>query len=298
MRILLTGGNGFIGAWITERLVSRGAEVRIFDVAERRRLIDAIARPGKQVSWHVGDIVKTGDVVEAARGCTGLINLAGILTPDCRASPIRGAEINLIGTLNAFEAVRQNSLFRLVYTSSAGVFGPHDGERPQPATHYGAFKLACEGSARAYWHDHRIASVGFRPFIVYGPGRETGSTAGPSLACRAAVCGDAYTITYTGTAGLVYVDDVAAAYEAAVLANLDGAHVFNMMGETASTDDVITAIRAVAPDARIDAAGPDIGIAPKVADGDLRQKLPGVPHTSLRDGIARTIAFYREHPDL
>ncbi|WP_163837351.1 NAD-dependent epimerase/dehydratase family protein, partial [Providencia stuartii] len=67
---------------------------------------------------------------------------------------------------------------------------------PRPTTHYGTFKLACEGSARAYLADRGLASIGFRPFIVYGPGRETGLTAGPSLACRAAARGESYRIPY------------------------------------------------------------------------------------------------------
>lgn len=299
MRVLMTGGNGFIGAWIARRLLAQGHEVRVFDLTEKRRLINAIAGPSAgKVTWRIGDIVRSADVTEAATGCDAIIHLAGVLTPDCKANPVRGAEINLIGTLNVFEAARRHAITRVVYTSSAGVFGPEDGERPLPVTHYGAFKLACEGSARAYWHDHRIASIGFRPFVVYGPGRETGLTGGPSLACRAAVRGEAYTIPYTGTAGLVYVDDVAAAYEAATLQAPAGARVFNMMGRTASNADVIAAIKAVIPVARIEAKGPDIGIAPRVDDGELRTVLPGVPDTLLAEGIARTIAFYQEHPEL
>ena len=124
---------------------------------------------------------------------------------------------------NVFEAALSHGIKRIVYTSSAGVYGPDDGMTPYPTTHYGAFKLACEGSARAYWSDHGLASVGFRPFIVYGPGRETGLTAGPTLACRAAARGERYRIPYVGSAGLVYVDDVAHAYKLALLRDAEGA---------------------------------------------------------------------------
>jgi len=156
--------------------------------------------------------------------------MAGILTPDCQADPVRGAEINLIGTLHAFEAARRHGIRPVIYTSSAGVFGPHDGAAPAPTTHYGTFKLATEGSARAYWADHGLPSVGFRPFVVYGPGRETGLSAGPSLACRAAARGQPYVIPFTGATGMVYVEDVAAAYVAALTGKLDGARVFNLLG--------------------------------------------------------------------
>jgi len=167
------------------------------------------------VEWRVGDIVAGEQVRRAAEGCDAIVNLAGVLTPACKDDPVRGMQINLIGTLNVFEAARAHGIARILYTSSAGVFGSPDGKVPWPITHYGTSKLACEGSARAYLHDHGLASVGFRPFVIYGPGRETGLTAGPSLACRAAVLRERYTIPYTGKAGLVFVDDVAAAYELA-----------------------------------------------------------------------------------
>ena len=165
----------------------------------------------------------TDTVMSAAEGCDIVAHLAAILTPACRDNPIRGAEINLIGTLNMFLAARRHGMGRVVYMSSAGVFGPDNGHTPFPTTHYGAFKLACEGAARAYYADHGISSIGFRPFVVYGPGRESGGSAGPSLAARAAAWGEAYTIPFSGASGLVYVDDVAAAYEAAVLREIDDA---------------------------------------------------------------------------
>jgi UDP-glucose 4-epimerase len=229
MKVLVTGGSGFLGAWIVRRLVRSNHQIRIFDIAANKSLVAEIAGAGADtVEWQTGDIVDPDHVHGASEGCDAIVHLAGILTPDCRTDPIRGAQINLIGTLNVFETARKRGIRQIVYTSSAGVFGPTDGHTPCPDTHYGAFKLACEGSARAYWEDHRLGSFGFRPYVVYGPGRTTGLTAGPSLACRAAAKGEPYSIPYSGSAGLIYVDDVAAAYEAALLHEPDGAHVFNM----------------------------------------------------------------------
>ena len=146
---------------------------------------------------------------------------------------------------------------RIVYTSSAGVYGPTT-PRPAIRSRITARSSSPAKAARGpIGRTHRLASVGFRPYIVYGFGRETGLTAGPSLACRAAARGRAYAIPYSGSAGLVYVDDVVAAYEAALLREPDGAHVFNMPGEVVSNDDVIAAIRAVVPDARIGTEGPN-----------------------------------------
>jgi UDP-glucose 4-epimerase len=294
MRILLTGGNGFLGAWIAKRLLARGFELAVFDIVENRRLMNAIAGPAAaKVPWIIGDIVDGAAVLAASRGYDAIIHLAGILTPDCKTNPVRGAQINLIGTLNVFEAARQLGIKRVLYTSSAGVYGPDDGTIPKPTTHYGTFKLACEGSARAYLADHGLASIGFRPFIVYGPGRETGISAGPSLACRAAARGEAYVIPYSGRSGLVFVDDVAAAYEAALLRQPDGAHVFNNAGETVSNEDVVAAIKAVVPDARITVVGPPLSIISEIDRSTIDQVLPGLPTTRLADGIQQTVAFYR-----
>jgi UDP-glucose 4-epimerase len=296
MRVLVTGGSGFLGAAIVERLVARGIAVRVFDRVENRALVEAIA-PGAaaQLDWQVGDIVDGEAVAAATTGCDGIIHLAGVLTPACQADPVRGMRINVIGTLNVFEAARAQGIARVIYTSSTAVFGSR-GSIPWPQTHYGASKLACEGSARAYWADHGLASIGLRPYVVYGPGRETGISAGPSLACRAAARGERYTIPYRGRAGLVFVDDVAAAYELALLREPDGALVLNVVGVTASNEEVIEAIRRIVPDAAIDLDGPELGIAPDVDDSDLHAMFPGQPRTSLQDGIARTIAFYRQQP--
>jgi nucleoside-diphosphate-sugar epimerase len=296
MQVLVTGGSGFIGAWLIRRLLASGHRIRILDASSDRGLLQRIAgaAAAEGVDWRVGDIAEAAPVLDAAQGCDGIINLAGILTPACKADPIRGAKVNLLGTLNVFNAAIELGIKRIVYTSSAGVFGPSDGRIPYPTTHYGAFKLACEGSARAYWEDARLASIGFRPYIVYGAGREVGLTAGPSLACRAAARHEAYDIPYSGSAGLVHVDDVTAAYEIALVREPDGAHVFNLPGEVVSNDDVIAAIRAVEPDAAIGAGGPPLPIVSDIEQGDLRKILVGVPHTGIRDGVRRTIEHYRQ----
>ena len=80
--------------------------------------------------WVLGDIVDGAAVMVASQGHDAIIHLAGILTPDCKTNPVRGAQINLIGTLSVFQAARQHGIDRLLYTSSAGVYGPDDGHVP------------------------------------------------------------------------------------------------------------------------------------------------------------------------
>jgi nucleoside-diphosphate-sugar epimerase len=294
MKILITGGAGFLGAWIAKRLVEGGCEVRIFDRNDDPRLVRAIVgEAGDAIEFRTGDVTSGSDVLAAAEGCASVAHLAALLTPACQADPIRGANVNVNGTLNVFEAARTLGLRSVVYASSAGVFGPADGVHPAPSTLYGAYKLACEGIGRAYAIDHGVASVGFRPLVVYGPGREVGSTAGATLACRHAVEGRPYAIPFTGETDMIFVDDVAAAFAAALLRPIKGAHVFNLRGEVASVDAIIAEIRKRAPGARLTAEGPPVPITSQIEAHDLAPVLGPLPTTSLAAGIERTMAFYQ-----
>jgi len=295
MTVLITGGTGFIAAWLIRRLLKRGVGVRVLDItADSAAVRNILGDLAAKVDWRLAD-VRDGEAVHAAaEGCERIVAMAGVLTPACRADPVRGAQINLIGTLNAFEAALRQRMARVVFASSAGVFGPDSGSLPFPTTHYGTFKLACEGSARAYWADHAMPSIGFRPFIVYGPGRgEGGASAGPTLACRAAAQGAPYVIPYVGGAGMIYVDDVAAAFEAALFSDALGAHAVTLAGKVATIDEVIAEIARQVPGARITSAGVPMPIAAELAPDDIASILPSLPKTSLPDGIAATIAYYR-----
>ncbi|MGI9336144.1 MAG: NAD-dependent epimerase/dehydratase family protein [Gammaproteobacteria bacterium] len=294
-RVLITGGAGFLGAWIVKRLVGRGIEPSVFDISPERAIVASIAgAAANDMEWVVGDIRSGTDVLHAAEGCDGIIHLAGVLTPACRIDPLRGAEVNLIGTLNVFAAAQRYGLSPVVYASSAGVYGPDDPVNPLPGTHYGAFKLACEGCARAYWDDVRLASAGFRPYVVYGPGREVGASAGISLACRAAARGESYVAPFTGACGLVYVDDAAAAFEHALMSPASGANVYNLVGEVASVETALDEIRLQVPGAMLDARGAALPIASGIDEAALDDWFAERPKTSLADGIKATIEHYRK----
>lgn len=296
--ILVTGGYGFIGAWTTRILLEAGHDVRIFENHGDRRFYDQILgehAADPRITHVQGDIVAEDDVERAVGDCEAIVHLAGILVPYCRENPIRGAKINVLGTLNVFESAKKHGVSGIAYASSVAVFGPDDGITPDPTTHYGAFKLCNEGNARAYWIDSKISSVGLRPFTVYGPGRETGITAGPTIAMRHAAQGEAYTIPFTGSTGMDYVEDTAAIFARAATNTPPGAHVFSLQGTIASTDEIVAAIGACVPNARIDATGKPLPFAPELDERDLRTVFPGLPKTSLAHGTERTIAFYRKH---
>lgn len=292
-RILVTGGGGFLGGWIAKLLLEDGHDVRVFDRGADRRVVRAIAgEAADRLDWVQGDVTDGARMMEVAAGCDAIIHLAALLTPACAADPVLGAQVNLIGTLNAFEAAKARGA-RVAYASSAAVFGPQDGERPYPETLYGALKLACEGCARAYWHDAGIASIGLRPTIVYGPGRESGLTAGPTLACREAVAGRPYTIGYSGRQDLVFAADVAAAFVVAATRPIEGAHALSLGGVVADVPEIIAAIQSEVPGAVIDFDGPPVPMASGIAAAAETTILDLKPRTPLREGVARTIDHYR-----
>ena len=176
-----------------------------------------------------GDITD-GDALGAildAHDITNVIHLAALQVPFCRADPVRGAQVNVVGTVVVFEQVRQRRerMAPVVYAGSVGMFDAADADlasgrlladaTAHPATLYGVYKLANEGTAQVYWAEHGVASFGLRPMTVYGPGRDQGMTSTPTKAMAAAVLGRPYHISFGGSTLYQYAADVARAFIAA-----------------------------------------------------------------------------------
>jgi nucleoside-diphosphate-sugar epimerase len=297
MRVLITGGLGFIGAWTARALLAGGHDVRVFDLHCKRGLFDAIVgAEARRVRLRQGDIADPAAVNAAVEGCEAIVHLAAVLIPTARKDPLLGARVNVLGTLHVFEAAKRAGVRGIAYASSAAVFGAEEGIHPEPRTHYGAYKLCNEGTARAYWDDAGLRSVGLRPSTAYGPGREIGVTADPTLAMRAAAEGRPYTIRFTGKTGMDYAADVAAIFARAATETPDGAHAFSLQGQLADMSEVIAAIQAEVPGANVRAEGPELMFAAQVDEAPLHAVFPGVRRTSLEDGARATIAFYRGAP--
>ncbi len=224
MRVLLTGGYGCIGAWIVRHLLERGDQAWIYDLKEDPRRLRLILSEDQVrcIPFICGDVTDLASLCAALQRhqITHVVHLAGLQVPVCRADPLLGAKVNVLGTLAVFEAVRlaHEQVERLVYASSAAVFGPPDsypvGALPDevpltPSTHYGVFKCCNEGNARIYFQDHGLSSIGLRPWTVYGVGRDFGMTSDPTKAIKALALGRRYHISYGGVQDLQYVEDVA-----------------------------------------------------------------------------------------
>ncbi len=306
-RTLVTGALGCLGAWTLKALVELGEEPVGYDLGSddaRLRLVLSENERG-QVTLVEGDVTDLGALGRALddHGITHVVHLAALQVPFCRADPERGARVNVHGTVVVFEAIktRLNRIRGLAYASSTAVYNASDpSPAPEsggiaPSTLYGVFKLANEGTARVYWHDDDVASIGIRPYIVYGPGRDQGLTSGPSLAMAAAARGEGHTIGYGGTAQYDFAPDVGRAFALAARAATDGAHVANFPGEPSTMQDVVNAIEAAAPAVAGKVFWEEGQLPfPESLQGNLLERLVGpLARTSLVDGVSQTIEHFR-----
>jgi UDP-glucuronate 4-epimerase len=309
-RFLVTGALGCIGAWTVARLVREGRPVVAFDLGQDRRRLAALMTPAElaAVTFVAGDITDLALVERTfdEHGITNVIHLAALQVPFCRANPPLGALVNVVGTVNMFEAVKRRSaaIAPLVYTSSIGMFAPTDANSTtgqleeaadaHPSNHYGVYKLANEGTAQIYWTESGVASIGLRPLTVYGAGRDQGMTSGPTVAIAAAILGLPYTIAFGGRTTFQYAEDVARTLIQSSRSGLSGAQVFNLGGDTVDMADWVAAIDAEVPGAgaRIDLAPTEL---PFPADIEAKRiaALGQVVVTPFRDGIRATVEIYR-----
>jgi nucleoside-diphosphate-sugar epimerase len=306
----VTGARGFIGSWITKNLVGRGFGVTAFDVDDRseRLLLLLSSQQMGRVRFIRGDVGDAGllEKVLRERSVSHVIHTAGLQTPECRERPIGGAAVNVLGTLSVFEAVKacRGQVSCVVYASSGAVLSADDGpaghllpdDAPRnPGTLYGAFKAANEECARVYWQDDKIRSVGLRPPVVYGVGRDRGLTAGTTLAIEAAVLGRPYEIGFSGPANVEYVEDVAECFVRCALEAPDGAPVYNMRGEVLTVDDMIGVIEELFPSAKgtITCRPPGIRMANNVSDAGLQALIGPFRPATWREGAAKTAGLFR-----
>ena len=252
-RFLITGALGCIGAWAATLLVREGAAVVAYDLGDDRHRLRLVASPEEiaEITFVHGDVTELDQLEStlAEHEITHVIHLAALQVPFVKADPPLGARVNVVGTVDVFEAARRHGLTTpIAYASTAAVYD-ETGSR-SPRTLYGVFKIANEGTAAVYWADEGMASVGIRPFVVFGPGRDQGLTSGPTLAMEAAARGDPYRIAFGGRTELHYAPDVARAFVGAARSERKGAFAYDFPGDPVGLDEVVAVIEAAAPESR------------------------------------------------
>jgi UDP-glucuronate 4-epimerase len=304
-RFLVTGVLGCLGAWVARAVLADGAEVVGYDLGDdtaRLRLVLG-AGDADRVTLVRGDITDLEALERTLDeyAITRVVHLAALQVPFVRANPPLGMRVNVAGTVNVFEGVsrRLDRIPGVAYASSTAVYSASDpSPAPEsggtaPTTLYGVSKLADEAMARVYAADNGLPSIGLRPYVVYGPGRDQGMTSGPTMAMRAAARGEPYAIGYSGTAEYDYVADVAHAFVMAAGAEQEGAAVYNAPGVAASMEDVVAAIRAVVPDAEITWSGDPLPFPPELEAIGFDRDVGPFPRTPLDVGVAATIEHFR-----
>ena len=299
---LVTGSMGCIGAWTMYHLRQRGEQVVSFDLSDNRARVNLLLTPEEQadIRFVQGDLTDYQQVHDtlAAHRVTHIVHLAALQVPFCRANPVLGSQVNVVGTVNVFEAAKQAGLQHITYASSIAVYGAPDEYPPgllaadaptHPHTLYGVYKVADEGIARIYWQDYQITSTALRPYTVYGLGRDQGLTSEPTKAMQAAVAGVPYHISFNGMMQFQWASDVAQQFIDAALYPLDGALAFNLGGLPVSVETVADVIRRHRPQAAITVAEKQLPFPQGFDDSELRSHFQTVYETPLEDGIRQTL---------
>ncbi len=181
MRILVTGGAGFIGSHLVRWLVEQGHEVRVLDnfsTGNPQLLGSAL----KSIELIEGDIRNQQTVHKAATGVELIFHLAALVSVvESIEDPLRTQEINSTGTLKVLQAAHKAGVGRVVQASSCAVYGNNERlpvsemELPQPLSPYATTKLSAEYSGKLYTHLYNVETVALRFFNVYGPRQDPAS---------------------------------------------------------------------------------------------------------------------------
>jgi CDP-glucose 4,6-dehydratase len=315
---LVTGGRGFVGAWICERLLGRGDRVTSLDRGAREGRRSALELLGiaAQVEEVEGDLLDAELVRETVteHDVDTVFHLAAqTLVGPAAESPVAAFETNVRGTWIVLEACRESGVERVVVASSDKAYGaqeelPYREELPlRPTAPYEASKAAADLLARSYWPSYGLPVAVTRFANIYGGGDTNFSRLIPE-AVSAAVDGRPPVLRSDGSPqrDFLYVEDAAAAY----LAIADGLDRDEVRGEAFNAgggrpypvgEVVATIARLAGTD-----TGPEIlGTGNPVGEIDrqyvdptkIREVLGWEPSVDLEEGLRRTIEWYREHPD-
>lgn len=294
--VLVTGAGGCIGAWVLRRLALAGVESVGFDLSDDRRRLALVAgeAAARAQKWECGDIADGARVLDAfrKRRAQSVIHLAALQVPFCRDDPAAGARANVVGAVNVFEAVRALGIRHFAYASSSSAAAMGENS-PWLQTLYGAFKVCNEQCARVYWRDWKIPSVGIRPSIVYGPGRDRGLSSKITAALAAAAAGKPHEIPFTGgPIGFVYAEEAALAFLGAAARAGEGAPVFDLNGAESSVERIVELARARFPRARVSCAGPALALPPPSSDAPLRARAGNYRQWTIEEGVNETLSIF------
>jgi len=311
-RVLVTGSGGCIGSAAVDWLLEEGAEEVIG--FNRSQQLSSVADQNPRLSFVTGDVADFSRLREVVGELqpSHVLHLAALQTPDCRDYPMRGLEVNLVGTANLFRACSEElkkPLERFVFASSGAVYGPRSlygpkGVRPedpyQPFNLYGYWKIAGEGMAQAFHQATGAPTVSLRLATTYGPGRDRGFTAAGTHALKAVALGVPFEVPYKGHEHYHFSPDVGAGFGCAVLHPFSGYGAFNLRGQSQRIEAFLELLRQTASDRGLSerfkvSISPDAEETPFVYDlndDSAVSAFPRMPLTDLQQGISESLDFF------
>ncbi|MFV3411877.1 NAD-dependent epimerase/dehydratase family protein [Pseudomonas nitroreducens] len=270
--ILITGGAGFIGSHLADALLAQGFSVRVLDDLStgKRENLDG------RVELIVGDVADEAALRGAVSGCQGVVHLAAIASVQASVEdPVGTHRANFIGTLNLCEAMRQEGIHRVLFASSAAVYG-QNGEGSAidedvvkaPLTPYAADKLASEYYLDFYRREHGLEPAIFRFFNVYGPRQDPSSPYSGVISIFARRAEQGLPITVFGdgeqTRDFIYVGDLVKLLVTALLADEVAESAINVgLDQSTSLNQLLAEI------GKLTGGLPDITYRP-ARHGDIR----------------------------
>lgn len=304
MRLLITGGAGFIGSNLVRLATNEGLDVTVLDdlsTGDRRNLDGSSAR------FVEGSILDPGALTDALSGVSSVVHLAALgSVPRSVKDPIRSHEVNATGTLRVLQAAREAGAEHVVFSSSSSVYGANpvmpkvETAWVRPISPYGVAKLAAEQYVLAHQQSYGMPTLAFRFFNVYGPGQP----AGHAYAAVIPVFLDALAqgrplpvngdglhsrdFTYVGTVCRTLLEAVQRRVSHSTPVNLAFGTNTSLLQLIATLEDVVG--RPVEVEHRVERVG-DVRHS-QADNGVLRGLFPGLHPVSLRDGLAATVEWF------
>jgi NAD dependent epimerase/dehydratase len=309
-KVLVTGGEGFIGSHLVERLLGAGAEVRVlsyYNAFGTRGWLDQL---DLDVEVLPGDVRDSDRVVQAVEGRDVVFHLAALIgIPYSYEAPESYVQVNVQGTHNVAVACRRAGVARLVHTSTSEVYGtalrvPIDEDHPlQPQSPYSASKIGGDMMALSFWHAFELPVCVVRPFNTYGPRQSTRAVIPTILAQLHAGVQEIRLGATSPTRDFNYASDTASGFMAVADCDKALGHVVNVgSGREISIGDLVelckqitgSDAKVVTDEQRLRPGGSEVERL--LADNTRAREWAGwQPEVSLEEGLRRTSEWVQEH---
>lgn len=314
VRVCVTGGEGFIGSHLVERLVREGASVRVL----------ALYNPFGRYGWldpevHTdvellpGDVRDPERVFQAIDGTEVVFHLAALIgIPYSYVAPSSYVQVNVEGTVNVAEACRRAGVRRMVHTSTSETYGtaitvPISEDHPmQPQSPYSASKIGADNMALSFHHAFDLPVAVARPFNTYGPRQSTRAVIPTILSQLHRGAKEIALGATTPTRDFTFVEDTAAGFLAVASCDRALGQVVNLgSGQEISVGDLVKLLvevtgsdaTIVTDEARLRPAGSEVERL--LADNTRAREWTGwTPTVSLREGLTRTSEWVKDNLDL